>query len=288
MKAISSIVTVVTVLAIAFAGCTHPDPFITILDDPPRVFPVEKRMRDITLPDVEFRAAHISDVFDCLDNMVKRHGTGPEKEDSTRVRISFVGTGFYPSLDDHPAPILPTFAAKDISLLETLKICCAVAHMYYRIDGNMVIVDNRDLGTHRMDVEMRMCENATALPAAQDTRFALFYSDGMECRYPPQRNGAVLTQSLLISQRSSRAVVIAWSNAPAQVFELAIPETPQPQAWSAWQPPAYFAPTSMWSMSSHPAKIEEPAEAEAQRLELRYRIKPWVQQSKNERSQQPN
>jgi len=114
---------------------------------------IERRMAAIIIPEVDFRQANLIDVVQFLDCMVSEHGGEIEKNDDTRVRVRM---GEFFTTEDHRARLPPhatwwtgtpdmpllTFAAHDVSLLETLGIMVSVGGLDYTIHGRVVSIND--------------------------------------------------------------------------------------------------------------------------------------------------
>lgn len=103
---------------------------------------VEKRMKAIIIPEVDFRQANLFDVIDFMDKMGGRYGSGQETRDESRIRIkgdkSLLPVELKHGVGDN-TPCL-TFTAKNIPLLTLVKLMTQFSSLRYVIDGNVVTI----------------------------------------------------------------------------------------------------------------------------------------------------
>ena len=102
------------------------------LVDPKTLTPIEKRLNDIIIPEIDFRCANIYDITDFYDDCVKKYGGNAEKEDKSRVRLACDKRGF-----GNDTPVLH-FGSLKMPLLYALRMTCAIGDVKYRINGNTV------------------------------------------------------------------------------------------------------------------------------------------------------
>lgn len=103
---------------------------------------VEKRMKAIIIPEVDFRQANLFDIIDFMDLRVKTQGTGQETRDESRIRIkgdkSLLPVERKHGFGDN-TPCL-TFTARNIPLLSLMKIMTGVSSLRYVVEGNVVTI----------------------------------------------------------------------------------------------------------------------------------------------------
>ena len=120
-----------------------------VSNKPPTAIPVdaelsdvEKRMKAIIIPEVDFRQANLFDVIDFMDKMGERYGAGQETREDSRIRIqgdkSLLPVELKHGVGDN-TPCL-TFTAKNIPLLTLVKLMTQVSSLRYVIDGNVVTI----------------------------------------------------------------------------------------------------------------------------------------------------
>ncbi len=114
------------------------------------------KMEKIILPEVEFRQANINDVINYLQeqsiefdksndgmkgvNIILSLGAGTPAPAAAGAEAPVGEAGDVVAPAASSEPNLITFKARDISLLEALKIVTNVAFLKYRVDGNVVLV----------------------------------------------------------------------------------------------------------------------------------------------------
>jgi general secretion pathway protein D len=115
-----------------------------------------KKMESIIVPEVDFRQANINDVITFLQESSAEFDTSNEAKKGVNIILNLgtenpvapgAGGAAANPLDQQPGaapaatePALITFKARDISLMEALKIVTNVANLKYRIEGNVVLV----------------------------------------------------------------------------------------------------------------------------------------------------
>lgn len=128
---------------------------------------IEEKMRGIKIPEIDFRQANINDVIEFLANASQSFDTSPVELGEKRgvniiLKLGTLGDGgqggaaSVPVVDDPFAAVssgpaatgggapsdipLVTFTARDLSLIEALKVVTDYCGLKYRIDENVVMV----------------------------------------------------------------------------------------------------------------------------------------------------
>ena len=103
-------------------------------------------MERIIIPEVDFRSASVADVFDFLHRASlqfdeKGRGVNIILDLSIASETASSGDDPFaaPAVSAIPVPTV-TFSARDVTLLEVLKIVTAVANLKYYVDGGVVMV----------------------------------------------------------------------------------------------------------------------------------------------------
>jgi len=138
-----TILRVVLLAAVLFPACAG-----RTLAAESREAKVERKLRGIVIPKLEFRQADIREVIEFLVqtsreldpakagvNIVLNLGAGVEKAAARKDR--FAQAGVTNRVSDGP---LITFSARHLSLEEALKIVTQSAGLKYRVQGNVVMV----------------------------------------------------------------------------------------------------------------------------------------------------
>ena len=110
----------------------------------------EARLHDIIIPEVEFRAANLSDCLDFVQTHIDRRSS--EDGGCAPRFVCDLATARYllvrePKADGHLHPPLPTFRAKDISVLEVIKILGEVCEVQFAYTSSLIVVTRNQEGT---------------------------------------------------------------------------------------------------------------------------------------------
>lgn len=119
---------------------------------------ISEKMEGIIIPEIDFRQANINDVVQFLQESSIEYDASPGKK-GVNIILNLSGAeggaiaavlsddGFGGDFGSTEAPVsggggadLITFRAREISLLEALKIVTDVANLKYRIEGNVVMI----------------------------------------------------------------------------------------------------------------------------------------------------
>lgn len=97
-----------------------------------------KTLESVVIPEIDFRQVNIHDCLQFLEEVSAQFGPATTNGSGNRIRIVAMQLG-----DGTDVPLI-TFRARQINLLEALKILTHVANLQFRIRGREVIVEPID------------------------------------------------------------------------------------------------------------------------------------------------
>ena len=102
-----------------------------------------KSLERVKVPEVDFREANIRDVVRFIKDKSSQSDDGEKGEQNKGVNLILRPDVAKDGEDTGNTPRI-TFQARNISLLETLKIVTELANLKYRIQGNVVMIVPKD------------------------------------------------------------------------------------------------------------------------------------------------
>jgi len=101
---------------------------------------VARKLGQVKVREVDFQQANIHDVVEFIKDRSAGSSNGTKDDENRGVNVILRPDAVK---DDGNGPLI-TFQARDISLLETLKIVTELAGLKCRIQGNVVIIVPKD------------------------------------------------------------------------------------------------------------------------------------------------
>ena len=157
-----------------------------------------KRMKEIVIPEIDFRKANVSDIVTFLSESSREFGTASEPAEQREVNIVL-----HPSVSGQTLPLL-SMNTRYVTLKGALDVVAELANLKYKIQGNTIILSAQNTADgaftmRRFNVAPTFLPDASKEDAdASEAAKAFFkkmgveWPEGSSCRYNPE------TQSLQV------------------------------------------------------------------------------------------